>query len=183
MCQLEDIDVIKDDKPPTIPSSIGSFGGGGRRGVKGHLLEEGGWWVNQGESRLSTSRDNITDCKLDSVGYASVCRCKYGELIWTCLFWAASPNCLVLAERSKPDIFGCHATDKIPLQVTERNYSDHYTDSEPASRLDSRLISARWQPGNFPVLKERKKWATYYTSSVINNQKRLICHNVIYINK
>ncbi len=33
----------------------------------------GGGWVNQAYSRLSTTPDHITDCKLDSVVYAGAC--------------------------------------------------------------------------------------------------------------
>ncbi len=49
--------------------------------------------VNQAYSRLSTTRGHITDCKLDSVGYAGVC---VVIVMWTCLVWA---------ERSPPDNF------------------------------------------------------------------------------
>ncbi len=31
-----------------------------------------GGWLNQAESRLSTTHGHITDCKLDSVAYAGV---------------------------------------------------------------------------------------------------------------
>ncbi len=38
-----------------------------------------GGWVNQAYSRLSTTHGHITDCKLDSVVYASVCVWVKGE--------------------------------------------------------------------------------------------------------
>ncbi len=58
--------------------------------------------MNQAYSRLSTTHGHITDCKLDSVVYVSVC---VVILMWTCLVWA---------ERSTPDnFFG--AKPPIPL--------------------------------------------------------------------
>ncbi len=35
-------------------------------------------WVNQAYSRLSTTHGHITDCKLDSVGYAGAVSCGSG---------------------------------------------------------------------------------------------------------
>ncbi len=66
-------------------------------------MQKGG---NQAYSRLSTTHGYITDCKLDSVVYAGVC-----VVMWTCLVWA---------ERSTPNNFGCQATDSIPPQVNRK---------------------------------------------------------------
>ena len=59
------------------------------------------------------------------VGLSGVCR--YGELIWTCLVWA---------ERSAPRQFlGAKPPTQFLHRWAERNNSDHYTNSEPASSL------------------------------------------------
>ena len=53
--------------------------------------------MNQAYSRLSTTHDHITDCKLDSVVYAGV---SVVIFMWTGFVWA---------ERSTPDNFRSHA--------------------------------------------------------------------------
>ncbi len=68
----------------------------------------GGGRVNQACSGVSTTHGHITDCKLDSVVYAGVC---VVILMWTCL---------VRAERSTADNFGCQATDSIPPQGEQK---------------------------------------------------------------
>ncbi len=62
---------------------------------------------------FQTTHCHITNCKLDSVVYAGVCMVIF---MWTCLVWA---------ERSTPDKFGCQATDSIPPQVSRKDHSVH----------------------------------------------------------
>ncbi len=95
-----------------------------------HLFR--GWWVNQAYSQLSATHGHITDCKLDSVVYAGVCRCMRGELMWTCLVWA---------ERSTPDNFEVPSHRFNSATGEQKRITQTvYTDSEPPSRLPNSLM-------------------------------------------
>ncbi len=79
------------------------------------------------------------------VGFGGVCRCMRGDLMWTCLVWA---------ERSTSDKFGCQATDSIPPQVNRKvSLKTIYTDSELPSRMPNSLMpSAKPSSANLPFL-------------------------------
>ncbi len=94
-----------------------------------------------GLNRLSATEGHITDCKLDSVVYASVCRCRCGDLDQSCLGW------MIYAR----PFLGCQGNDSL-LPHVSRNHWDHYTDSEPASQLPNSLV-----PSTNPSLLQPKQ--------------------------
>ncbi len=68
-----------------------------------------GGWVNQAYSRLSTTHGHITDCKLDSVVYAS-------ELMWICVHVWYAAHITFLANNSWSGVYrstySCIASDQ-----------------------------------------------------------------------